>query len=50
MKGWKTWSAVVGLTLLGVVDIANGEPDSGMNKIVMALAMVGLGSKIEKNG
>jgi len=48
MTGYKTWLAVVGMVLLGIVDIINGMTEAGITKIVGALALVGIGHKIEK--
>jgi len=48
MKGYKTWLAVIGMVALGVVDIINGMPEAGVTKIVGALALLGIGHKIEK--
>lgn len=48
MTGYKTWLAVVGMVALGVLDIVNGVPEAGVTKIVGALALVGIGHKIEK--
>jgi len=48
MKGYKTWIAVVGMVLLGIVDITNGLAEAGITKIVGALALLGIGHKIEK--
>ncbi len=50
MKGWKTWTAAGAMVVLGIVDIANGDMPSGMTKISAALAMIGIGHKIEKTG
>lgn len=48
MKGWKTWLAAACTAGLGVVSIVNGEMETGIQQIVLALGMVGLGHKIEK--
>ncbi len=48
MKGWKTWLAVAGMVILGIVDIFNGASEQGITKIVGALALIGIGHKIEK--
>lgn len=48
MHGWKTWAAVIGTALLGIVDIVNGQVETGITKIVAALALLGIGHKIEK--
>lgn len=49
MGGWKTWIAAIALAALGVVDVVNGDLETGVAKISAALGMVGLGHKIEKN-
>ncbi|ADW18587.1 hypothetical protein Despr_2448 [Desulfobulbus propionicus DSM 2032] len=48
MTGWKTWAAAAGLLLLGIVEIANGNLEGGLERIVLGLGLVGLGHKIEK--
>lgn len=48
MRGWKTWLAAICLACLGVVSMANGEVEGGIQQIVAALALVGVGHKIEK--
>ena len=48
MKGWKTWLAVAGLAALGVNDIVNGDIEQGVVKLTNALALIGIGHKIEK--
>jgi len=48
MKGWKTWLAAACTAGLGVVSIYNGDTESGMQQIIAALALVGIGHKIEK--
>ena len=48
MKGWKTWASVAGLVILGVVDIVNGDTPAGMQKIIGALGLIGIGHKVEK--
>ena len=50
MKGWKTWLAAAGLCGLGVFLILKGKDDIGMVCILNGLGLVGLGSKIEKQG
>lgn len=48
MKGWKTWLAA-GLTAgLGVLSLVNGDTEAGMQQIVAALGIVGIGHKVEK--
>ena len=48
MKGWITWVGALGLLLLGIVDIAQGDLEAGIAKIVAAWTAVGIGRKIEK--
>ena len=48
MKGYKTWLAVIGTTLLGIVSILNGDTEQGIQQLVLALGMLGIGHKIEK--
>lgn len=50
MGGYKTWIAVIGMVALGIVDILNGNTEDGVQKIVAAIALVGIGNKIEKIG
>ena len=50
MRGWKTWLAAAGMAALGAIDIKQGDYPAGMQKIVAALALVGIGHKIEKAG
>lgn len=49
MKGWKTWLAAACMTGLGVVTAANGDIETGIQQIVAALALVGIGHKLEKS-
>ena len=49
MKGWKTWLAAACTAGLGVVNIVNGDTEAGTQQLIAALAIVGLGHKIEKN-
>ena len=48
MKGWKTWAAAGCMAVLGIVSISEGNVEGGLQQLVGALAMVGLGHKIEK--
>ena len=48
MKGWKTWLAAACTAGLGVVSIVNGDTEAGLQQLAAALALVGLGHKIEK--
>lgn len=51
MKGWKTWAAAIGLMALGAYEIkATGNVESGTQKILAGLAVIGIGHKIEKSG
>jgi hypothetical protein len=49
MHGWKTWAAALAMAILGVVDIFSDQPETGIEKIVAAMALIGIGHKIEKN-
>lgn len=48
MKGWKTWAAAFFTAGLGVITVINGDTIGGAQQIVAALALVGLGHKLEK--
>ena len=48
MKGWKTWLAAIGTGALGVYEIKAGNTEGGIMKILGALALVGIGHKVEK--
>ena len=48
MGGYKTWIAAAGLALMGVSAIMDGNADQGIMRIVEALALIGIGHKIEK--
>jgi hypothetical protein len=48
MRGWKTWVAVAGLALLAAVDLSNGDTEAALEKAAGALALVGIGHKVEK--
>lgn len=50
MTGWKTWVAAGGLVLFGTALIIQGEVEQGIQRIIEALAIVGIGHKIEKSG
>lgn len=50
LNGWKTYLAAVGMAALGIVAIAQGDIPSGVQQLVAALALVGIGHKIEKSG
>ena len=48
MGGWKTWVAALGTIALGIVEIANGDAESGITKLVAAFGLIGLGNKLDK--
>ena len=48
MGGWKTWVAAAGTAALGVVEIANGDVESGITKLVAAFGFIGIGNKLDK--
>lgn len=48
MKGWKTWAAAAALAVLGIIDIVNNDVQEGVEKLTGAMALVGLGHKLEK--
>jgi hypothetical protein len=48
MKGWKTWLAGLGTIALGVYEIKIGNTESGIQKILAGLGLIGIGHKIEK--
>ncbi len=48
MKGWKTWLAAACTAGLGVVSLMNGDTATGMQQLTAALALIGIGHKIEK--
>lgn len=50
MSGWKTWLAAACTAGLGVVNLMSGDTATGMQQLTAALALVGIGHKIEKNG
>ena len=50
MGGWKTWVAAAATAALGILDVIDGRPETGVQKIVAAVALIGIGHKIEKNG
>ena len=48
MTGWKTWVASACMAGLGVISVVNGETVEGVQQVVAALALIGVGHKIEK--
>ena len=48
MKGYKTWLAVIGFTLLGFYEIINGNLQKGFEYLMIALSLLGIGHKLEK--
>lgn len=50
MGGWKTWAAAIFTAGLGVLSIINGDVATGAQQIAGAVAMIGIGHKIEKAG
>jgi hypothetical protein len=48
MNGWKTYASAAALAVLGIVEIVNGDTMSGAQKIIGALALVGIGHKLDK--
>lgn len=49
MTGWKTYFAVVALFIAGAYDIIIlGDYQSGITKILSALALLGIGGKLSK--
>lgn len=48
MRGWKTWLAAACTAGLGIVTILDGDTMAGLQQIAGALALVGLGHKLEK--
>jgi hypothetical protein len=50
MEGWKTWLAAIGMILygIGVEGFINGNWAAAVQMILAALALIGIGSKIDK--
>lgn len=48
MSGWKTWLAVIGGFALGIYYFVNGDITQAWQWITFALALLGIGSKIDK--
>jgi len=49
MGGYITWIAVIGTILLGIVDFYNGDTEGGLQKLAGAVALVGIGKKVEQS-
>lgn len=47
LTGYKTYVAVIGLVCMGVVDIINGDQQSGITKWLQALALAGIRKAID---
>lgn len=50
MKGYKTWLAVAGFTILGIYELFSGNSQQAVQYFLTALGFLGIGHKIEKNG
>lgn len=50
MRGWKTWTAAVGLYLLAGLDAWDGRVEEAFEKMVYAFALVGIGHKLDRAG
>lgn len=48
MSGWKTWAAALMMVLVGLYQVREGDSGAGMARISEALAIVGIGHKLEK--
>ena len=48
MGGWITWCAIGGNILLAVYNLYVGNTEVGMGFLTAALALLGIGRKIEK--
>lgn len=48
MSGWKTWLAVIGGLITGASLIVNGKIQEGITMILGALALLGIGGKLDK--
>ena len=48
MNGYKTYASALALALMGVFEIYSGDSASGAQKIIGALALVGIGHKLDK--
>jgi hypothetical protein len=46
LVGYKTYIAAVGLALIGIFDLLNGDTAAGVDKLVEALGLAGLRSAI----
>jgi hypothetical protein len=50
MKGWKTYTAATALAVLGILTIIQGDVPGGIQQIVSAMALTGVGHKLDKAG
>ena len=50
MSGWKTYTAGAAAIAFGVYQILNGEAESGVNRIIEGLAIIGIGHKLDRVG
>lgn len=50
MKGWKTWVGAIGMAIVGIYEISEGQVESGVGKIALGLGLIGVGHKVEKAG
>ncbi len=48
MKGWKTWLAAGATAVLGALQIMDGNTDTGLQMVAGALALIGIGHKLDK--
>lgn len=49
MKGFKTWLSAIGMAALGIYQITEGQLETGIQTVLAAVALVGLGHKLEKS-
>lgn len=50
MKGWKTYAASALYALLGLIEMLSGQQETGVEKLLTALALAGVGHKLDKLG
>lgn len=50
MQGWKTWLAVLGFWIIGIVYFIQGATEEGVKYILTGIGVLGIGHKIEKSG